>query len=44
MTPEELQGELHEALRQPAATLEAEADILERAHEILQGALKGKEG
>lgn len=44
MTLGELSEALHEALSQPAATLEAEADILERAHEVLQGALKRKEG
>ncbi|KQB85668.1 hypothetical protein [Corynebacterium oculi] len=44
MTPEELREKLHGALGQPADRLEDEADILERTHEILQGALKGKEG
>ncbi|WP_255476809.1 MULTISPECIES: hypothetical protein [unclassified Corynebacterium] len=44
MSPEELSAELAAMLGHAADTLEVEADILERAHGILQDALKGKEG
>ncbi|KQB85673.1 hypothetical protein [Corynebacterium lowii] len=44
MNPEELAERLAEVLSQPTDTLGEEVDILEQAHEVLQGALKRKEG